>query len=85
MLQPQVTQTSTETLLEVEGLTTYFFLRGGILKAVDGVSFALKPRETLAIVGEVRLRQVDDRALADAADPGPARQDRRRFGQARRD
>ena len=33
-------------------LRTYFFLRGGILKAVDGVSFQLKPHETLAIVGE---------------------------------
>jgi peptide/nickel transport system ATP-binding protein len=41
-----------QTLLEVEDLKTYFFLRGGILKAVDGVSFSLKPHETLAIVGE---------------------------------
>ena len=32
----------------------------------------------------IRLRQVDDRALADAADPRPARQDRRRRGAARR-
>jgi peptide/nickel transport system ATP-binding protein len=41
-----------ETLLAVDGLQTYFFLRRGILKAVDGISFALRPRETLAIVGE---------------------------------
>jgi peptide/nickel transport system ATP-binding protein len=41
-----------QTLLEVEDLKTWFFLRGGILKAVDGVSFALRPHETLAIVGE---------------------------------
>src|SRR4051812_48113765 len=54
MLQPQAAQTQTEaaTLLDVADLRTYFFLRGGILKAVDGVSFALKSHETLAIVGE---------------------------------
>ncbi len=44
--------TRTDVLLDVEDLRTYFFLRGGILKAVDGVSFQLKPHETLAIVGE---------------------------------
>jgi peptide/nickel transport system ATP-binding protein len=53
MLQPQAApETDAATLLDVADLRTYFFLRGGILKAVDGVSFALKPHETLAIVGE---------------------------------
>jgi peptide/nickel transport system ATP-binding protein len=39
-------------LLVVEDLRTYFDLRHGVVKAVDGVSFALTPHETLAIVGE---------------------------------
>ena len=42
-----------EYLLEVEGLKKYFNLgRGRILHAVDDVSFALKPGETLGLVGE---------------------------------
>jgi peptide/nickel transport system ATP-binding protein len=48
----QAVDTQAGTLLDVEGLQTFFFLRGGILKAVDGVSFRLRPHETLAIVGE---------------------------------
>src|SRR5439155_21194486 len=39
-------------LLAVEGLTTFFFTRGGVVRAVDGVCFSLARGETLAIVGE---------------------------------
>jgi peptide/nickel transport system ATP-binding protein len=39
-------------LLAVDRLQTFFDTRGGMFKAVDGVSFSVRPAETLAIVGE---------------------------------
>jgi len=41
-----------EPVLAVENLQTYFYTRTGLVKAVDGVSFALARAATLAIVGE---------------------------------
>jgi oligopeptide/dipeptide ABC transporter ATP-binding protein len=43
---------ATEPLLRVAGLKTHFFLKHGVLKAVDGVSFELHPGRVLCIVGE---------------------------------
>lgn len=40
------------TILQVEDLKTYFFLRRGVLKAVDGVSFKVEEGQTVGLVGE---------------------------------
>ncbi len=51
-IAPAPAPAASATLLDVEGLETVFFTRQGIVRAVDGVSFSLRPREILAVVGE---------------------------------
>ena len=41
-----------ENVLEVKGLKTYFTFDEGLVRAVDGVDFHIKPQQTLGIVGE---------------------------------
>ena len=43
---------TSEYLLEVKDLHTSFFTDSGEVKAVNGVSFTLKPGEIMGIVGE---------------------------------
>ncbi len=49
---PRPASATSEHVLEVDNLQTYFYTRNGLIRAVDGVSFALRRGETLAIVGE---------------------------------
>ena len=44
--------TRQDPVLEVEDLRTHFFTRGGVARAVDGVSFTLHRGEILGLVGE---------------------------------
>jgi len=39
-------------ILEIENLQTHFFTAGGVVKAVDGVSYSVHSGETLGVVGE---------------------------------
>ena len=41
-----------EKLLEVKNLQTYFYTEDGVVQAIDGVDFYIKPGETLGVVGE---------------------------------
>ena len=42
----------TDPVLSVENLSTHFFTRAGVVKAVDGVSFDLAKGEIMGLVGE---------------------------------
>jgi len=39
-------------ILEIDDLRTHFFTQAGVIRAVDGVSYAVRAGETLGVVGE---------------------------------
>jgi peptide/nickel transport system ATP-binding protein len=43
---------SAALLLEIDDLRTHFFTAAGVVRAVDGVSYAVRTGETLGVVGE---------------------------------
>ena len=75
---------SSDTVLDVRNLCTYFFLRRGTVKAVDGVTFNLGRGEVLGLVGEFGLWQERDCALPHAPAAKGWRAHRRRQGAAGR-
>jgi len=49
---PQYLSQSENTILAVKNLKTYFFLKEGILKAINNINFQLHSNEIFALVGE---------------------------------
>jgi peptide/nickel transport system ATP-binding protein/oligopeptide transport system ATP-binding protein len=41
-----------QNVLEIDDLRTHFFTQAGVIRAVDGVSYAVRAGETLGVVGE---------------------------------
>ena len=67
-----------EPLLEIRDLKVEFSTRHGTVTALDGIDLDVLPGETLGIVGEIGMRQVDHGTCDDGADPFAAGTYRRR-------
>lgn len=60
MTQHEVDQ-SKKPLLDVKGLKTYFYTEDGVVQAVNGVDFAIRPGEIMGLVGESAAEKVSPR------------------------
>jgi peptide/nickel transport system ATP-binding protein len=49
---PETAVSAGSPVLEIDDLRTHFFTQIGVLRAVDGVSYAVRAGETLGVVGE---------------------------------
>ena len=52
MAVAEIPEIGSDPILVVEDLKTHFFTRAGVVRAVDGVSFEVRPGEVLGLVGE---------------------------------
>src|SRR5512137_2444826 len=58
------------TLLEIKGLKTYFYLDEGTVKAIDGVDFTIQRSKTMCVVGESGCgKSVTARSIMQIVDP----------------
>ncbi|HJR90157.1 MAG TPA: ATP-binding cassette domain-containing protein, partial [Aeromicrobium sp.] len=68
-----MSQTMNEPLLEIDDLAVEFRTRDGVVHAVDGVTYSLGEKETLAILGESGSgKSVSAQAIMGILDMPPA-------------
>src|ERR1700756_1898682 len=54
-MEPKIAEAGVDPgrpILEIDDLRTHFFTAGGVVRAVDGVSYSVRSREVLGVVGE---------------------------------
>ena len=51
-LRKHINSDMKETVLRISDLSTYFYVSGGIVKAVDGIDLTIRENEIVTVVGE---------------------------------